>query len=347
MAPLIPPAVVYNDSSHSDSDFARPMSQDGVVAPAKIGPTRQRRASRVQAGMTSKRGCQCNFVAKQLYMDNTLCEIQYHGMNHFNRQGQPCHGSSFAGFRHSLGARLSWRTRNWIRSMLGQGFSPAQVMAFHKKEVWECAMENRPSSRDTFIMPDDVYNLCKKRATQLWQKHARDPLSVRMWKEENEESVFHYHEFGNINLNEAAPLATEEETPFCLGIQTPWQLDMMLRYGHHRQIAMDATFGTNEPKVRRITLSDHVFLPFDSGRQIVICCLGHLHACISLCFLTSCVPAVPIVHCHGLRRVGEWHPRCIHNCREIKGKGRPALAGEIKRPLSSFTTRLAPRFSNS
>lgn len=110
------------------------------------------------------------------------------------------------------------------------------------------------SSRDTFIMPNDVYNLCKKRTTQLWQKHTRDPLSVRMWKEENEESVFHYHEFGNINLNEDAPSAIEEEAPFCLGIQTPWQLDMMLRYGHKRQISMDATFGTNEPKVCHITL---------------------------------------------------------------------------------------------
>ena len=249
MAPVIPPTIDSEQSSQSDNDLMRPMVQDGVPAPSKVGLGRRRRASRVQAGMTSKRGCLCNFVAKQLYMDNTLCEIQYHVMNHFNRQGQPCHGSSFAGFRHSLGARLSWRTRNWIRSMLGQGFSPAQVMAFHKKEVWECALQNKPCSRDTFIMPDDVYNLCKKRATQLWQKHSRDPLSVRMWKEENEESVFHYHEFGNINLNEAAPSATEEEAPFCLGIQTPWQLDMMLRYGHNRQVAMDATFGTNEPKV--------------------------------------------------------------------------------------------------
>ena len=199
--------------------------------------------------MTIKRGCQCNFVAKQLYMDSSLCEIQYHGMQHVNSQGQPCHGSSFAGFRHSLGARLSWRTRNWIKSMLGQGFSPAQVMAIHKKEVWECALLNKPCSRDTFIMPDDVYNLCKKRAAQLWQKHPKDPLSVRMWKEENHENVFHYHEFGNFNLNDPAPTAEQEEAPFCLGIQTPWQLEMMLKYGHKRQIAMDATFGTNEPKV--------------------------------------------------------------------------------------------------
>ncbi len=98
-------------------------------------------------------------------------------------------------------------------------------------------------------MPDDVYNMCKKCATKLWKKHPRDLLSVRMWKEENEDNIFHYHEFGNLDLNEAAPPPDEEEIPLCLAIQTPWQLEIMLRYGHKRQIAMDAIFGTNEPKV--------------------------------------------------------------------------------------------------
>jgi hypothetical protein len=70
-----------------------------------------------------------------------------------------------------------------------------------------------------------------------------------MWKEENEDSVYHYHEFGNINLNDDAPSTEEEEAPYCLAIQTPWQLEMMVRYGHRRQLSMDATFGTNEPKV--------------------------------------------------------------------------------------------------
>jgi hypothetical protein len=108
MALVIPPTVDFEQSSQYDYDLMRPMVQDDVPAPTKIGPRRQRRASRVQAGMTSKHGCLCNFVAKQLYMDNTLCEIQYHGMNHFYCQGQPCHGSSFTGFRHSLGAKMSW-----------------------------------------------------------------------------------------------------------------------------------------------------------------------------------------------------------------------------------------------
>ena len=40
---------------------------------------------------------------------------------------------------------------------------------------------------------------------------------------------------------------TEEEAPFGLGIQTPWQQTMMLQHGHNRALSMDSTFGTNEP----------------------------------------------------------------------------------------------------
>lgn len=39
-------------------------------------------------------------------MDNILCEVEYHGINHFNKARKTCHGSSFNGFRQSLGARL-------------------------------------------------------------------------------------------------------------------------------------------------------------------------------------------------------------------------------------------------
>lgn len=40
-----------------------------------------------------------------------------------------------------------------------------------------------------------------------------------------------------------------DNMPFTIGIQTPWQLQMMLRHGHHSAVAMDATFGSNEKKV--------------------------------------------------------------------------------------------------
>ena len=83
--PLVPPSVGPVVSTASNSDTSCPKSLTGQPLP--IGPTKQRKASKLQAGLTSKRGCQCNFVAKQLYMDNTLCEIQYREINHFNKVG--------------------------------------------------------------------------------------------------------------------------------------------------------------------------------------------------------------------------------------------------------------------
>jgi hypothetical protein len=32
---------------------------------------------------------------------------------------------------------------------------------------------------------------------------------------------------------------------FTLGIQTPWQREMMIEHGHQGGVAIDATFGTN------------------------------------------------------------------------------------------------------
>ena len=139
---LVPPLVIPIVSTTFDFDTSCPKSLTG--RPPPIGQTKQRRASKLQAGLTSKRGCQCNFVAKQLYMDNTLCEIQYHEINHFNKAGQAYHRSFFVGFKHLLGARLSWRTREWIRSMLGQGFSPAQIMACHKKKYGNVLLKKCP-----------------------------------------------------------------------------------------------------------------------------------------------------------------------------------------------------------
>ena len=35
--------------------------------------------------------------------------------------------------------------------------------------------------------------------------------------------------------------------PFILGIQTPWQKEVMIKFGHKGAISMDATHGTNIP----------------------------------------------------------------------------------------------------
>ena len=178
-------------------------------------PKRKTRVSKVQSDMSIKRGCQCNFVAKQLQVDESLCTIQFHCMTHTNWEGKPCHGAEFGGQRAGLSGHLSATTKKWIEDTLRSGKSLAQVMGEHKAEVMSCAQLNLPSTRDTFIMPSDVYNIANKLVKELWEKHPSDAMSVRLWIDKNLECWYHYREYGNQELNDPPP---PEDDPFCLAI---------------------------------------------------------------------------------------------------------------------------------
>lgn len=58
------------------------------------------------AGTSIKRGCMRHFYAKQVYMDNSLCQLIYRETKHANKNGDRCHGVNVAGFRHALGTTL-------------------------------------------------------------------------------------------------------------------------------------------------------------------------------------------------------------------------------------------------
>ena len=66
-----------------------------------------KRIGKTLVGLSIKRGCQCSFVAKRLYIDNSLCQLIYEHIEHANKSGDPCHGSIVAGFRHALDSNLS------------------------------------------------------------------------------------------------------------------------------------------------------------------------------------------------------------------------------------------------
>ena len=131
--------------------------QAQAMLDAAVKPKRKTRVGKRHAGMSMKRGCQCNFVAKQLEVDENLCTIQFHCMDHVNKAGNPCHGAEFGGQRAGLSGHLSAATKQWIVDSLRSGKSPAQVMADHKAEVLRCAKDNLPATRDTFVMPCDVW----------------------------------------------------------------------------------------------------------------------------------------------------------------------------------------------
>jgi hypothetical protein len=215
-----------------------PMTTSTRPKVARIGKT--------LAGNSVKRGCQRCFVAKKPYLDHSLCLLIYENAEHCNTAGEHCHGTMVGGFRYALGAGLSIEMKQKIAQMHAYGLSPAQIMQQHTKEVRKLAVSNGLVTRDTFLLPSDVRNICRKRAEDLWEKHPSDPISVRMWAAENPDSVFYYQEHSLLDLNSR----TQDDSPFTIGIQTEWQLEMMANFGHNSALSIDATFGTSQTRVR-------------------------------------------------------------------------------------------------
>jgi hypothetical protein len=204
------------------------------------------RIGKTVAGYSVKRGCQRCFVAKKPYLDHSLCLLIYENAEHLNAAGEHCHGTMVCGFRYALGAGVSEEMKLKIAEMHAYGLSPAQIMQQHTKEVRELALSNGLVTRDTFLLPSDIKNICRKRAEDLWEKHPSDPISVRMWAAENPDSVFYYQEHSLMDLNSQ----TQDDSPFTIGIQTEWQLEMMAKFGHNSALSIDATFGTSQTRVR-------------------------------------------------------------------------------------------------
>jgi hypothetical protein len=65
-----------------------------------------------------------------------------------------------------------------------------------------------------------------------------------MWVQQNTNLMFYYQE----TKVEVDGGLTRQSMPFTLGIQTPWQREM-IEHGHQGGVVVDATFGTNEKKV--------------------------------------------------------------------------------------------------
>ncbi len=66
--------------------------------------------------------------------------------------------------------------------------------------------------------------------------------NVRIWVQQNTNSMFYYQETGV----EVDGGLIGQNMPFTLGIQTPWQREMMIKHGHQGGVAIDVTFNTNE-----------------------------------------------------------------------------------------------------
>jgi len=88
-----------------------------------------------------------------------------------------------------------------LMGLIREGLSLVQVMVHHKAYVKEKSLNNECVIHDTFVLPSDVRNLAKKKANELWHKHPKDPINVRMWVLENHDSIFYYVQHAPLDLN--------------------------------------------------------------------------------------------------------------------------------------------------
>ncbi len=82
------------------------------------------------------------------------------------------------------------------------------------------------------------------------------PHPLGMWVNENERCVFYYIEYGILDLNSIP----NGDMPFIIGIQTKWQMQMMILHGNKKVVSFDATFGTNTQKVLHLSIAKISFM---------------------------------------------------------------------------------------
>ena len=232
--------LVTNDMYH----VKRKLDLKGKFIPNGKGHTGPRTSARMR-GSGQRRGCQCSFVVKRLYLQPAVAEITYHQMQHVNLKGVFCHGATKTGHKSRYSSHLSADVREFIMSHLRLGLSIPQIMAKHRKRFMEVCERGEELTRDLFISEQDIRNVAGRLAIETYKRDNNDAKSVRMWVQENPFLVFYYKESG-VHVRGAI---TRDNIPFTIGIQTAWQQDMMLKHGHKKAVSMDATFATNENKV--------------------------------------------------------------------------------------------------
>ncbi|CAI9112760.1 OLC1v1013251C1 [Oldenlandia corymbosa var. corymbosa] len=203
------------------------------------------RAARPQ----SMRGCTCHFVVKRLVGLPDFALIIYNNRQHVNKFGTICHGPLD---RDAIGpgAKKLLYNSNEIQqqtmAMIYLGIPIENVLEKHIEGVERYCGPNTQVKNLASQYVHKLGLIIKRSSHEL---DLDDQASVKLWVERNKEKVFFYQD-------------TSEKDPFILGIQTEWQLQQMIRFGHCSIMAMDSTFGIKKLKYPLCTL-----LVFDSRQH--------------------------------------------------------------------------------
>ncbi|KAM7258725.1 hypothetical protein ACFE04_014466 [Oxalis oulophora] len=220
--------------------------EGGTILPSRRYRLNTRnRAARPQ----SMRGCTCHFVVKRLYANPELALIIYNDRRHVNPSGYVCHGPLD---RDAIGPGakkvpyICNQTQEQTMAMIYLGIPEENILEKHIEGIQRYCASNA-SINDLASQYVHKLGIIINRSTHELDLH--DQASVKMWVERNKKSIFFYQD-------------ASETDPFILGIQTEWQLQQMIRFGHRSLIAADSTFGIKRLKYPVCTL-----LVFDSRQH--------------------------------------------------------------------------------
>ncbi|KAG8375530.1 hypothetical protein BUALT_Bualt10G0109300 [Buddleja alternifolia] len=197
------------------------------------------------------RGCICHFTVKRLYNRPQLALIIYNQRNHVDKTGAPCHGildEEAVGTRAMYAPRISDELRQKVMSMIHVGISLDNIVQHHMEEVQR---HGGPHNRDDFLTRNDVRNMERLIRNSTHELHADDQCSLKMWAQRHHKHVFYFQE-------------SSGSEPFVIGIQTDWQLQQMLRYGHSGYIASHSASASKKLKYTICSL-----LVFDSSQNAI------------------------------------------------------------------------------
>ncbi|KAJ3674007.1 hypothetical protein LUZ60_005999 [Juncus effusus] len=213
-------------------------TEGGEMLPSrKYRLNTRKRAARPQ----SMRGCTCHFSVKRLYSRPLVALIIYHERKHVNKLGLSCHGPLD---RDAIGPKakkvpyVCSEVQQQTLSLMYLGLPEENVLQAHIEGVQRYSGPNRSldSASSQYIQK---MGMIIKRSTH--ELDLNDQASVRIWVEKNKKSVFYYQD-------------ASESDPFILGIQTEWQLQQTVRFGHGSLVAAHSSFGISKLKYPLTTL---------------------------------------------------------------------------------------------
>ncbi|KAK9021079.1 hypothetical protein V6N11_011084 [Hibiscus sabdariffa] len=206
--------------------------EGGSVLPSRRYRLNTRnRAARPQ----SMRGCTCHFVVKRLYARPSLALIIFNERRHINKSGFVCHGpldKDAIGPGAKKIQYISNEIQQQTMSMIYLGIPEENVLEKHIEYVQRYGGSDATVSTLASQYVRKLGMIIKRSTHEL---DLDDQASIRMWVERNKKSIFFYQD-------------TSETDPFILGIQTEWQLQQMVRFGHRSLVAADSTFGIKRLK---------------------------------------------------------------------------------------------------